>query len=199
MPTKSSLIAPFIVLLCAGCSLFSPAEQPPTPTAPVVGRPGEPWILIDSRADSLTLYQDGKVLALFENIAFGAAGVKEKRRMGDDVTPRGTYAVGWIRREGKYVHFIGLNYPSIADAKRGLEDGIIDRRTFERIRAAHERGEAPPQDTKLGGYIGIHGVGHGSLEIHRIANWTAGCIAVENHQIRRLARLVRVGTKVEIQ
>lgn len=199
MPKKSSLIAPILALLCAGCSLFAPAEQPPTPAALAESRQDEPWILIDSRSDSLTLYQDGKALAVFENVAFGAAGVKEKRQMGDDVTPRGTYAVGWIRREGKFVHFIGLNYPSVVDAKRGLEDGIIDRQTFERIRVAHEHGEPPPQNTKLGGYIGIHGVGKGSLEIHRLANWTAGCIAVENHQIRRLARLIRVGTRVEIQ
>jgi murein L,D-transpeptidase YafK len=147
----------------------------------------------------MTVYRDGKELAVFDNIAFGAAGVKEKQRVGDDVTPRGTYTVGWIRKESKFVHFIGLNYPSLADAERGYRNGVIGRATFERIKQAIERGKTPPQDTPLGGQIGIHGVGRGSLEIHRLANWTAGCIAIEDHQIRRLARIVSVGMRVEIR
>ena len=125
--------------------------------------------------------------------------MKEKRRRGDDVTPRGVYSVGWIRTESKFVHFIGLNYPSVVDAERGLHDGVIGEAAYERIKRAHERGERPPQDTALGGQIGIHGVGKGSLEIHRIANWTSGCIAMENLDVRRLARMVRVGMRVEIR
>jgi L,D-peptidoglycan transpeptidase YkuD (ErfK/YbiS/YcfS/YnhG family) len=42
-------------------------------------------------------------------------------------------------------------------------------------------------------------VGRGSLAIHRIANWTAGCIAVDNDQIRQLFKLLKRGMKVEIR
>lgn len=145
------------------------------------------------------MFQRGKVSLVFNNIAWGAAGVREKHRRGDDVTPRGAYKVAWIRRQSKFLHFIGLNYPSLADAQRALTDGRIDRQTFERIRLAHSRGEVPPQDTPLGGFIGIHGVGKGSLAIHRVANWTGGCVAVENGQIQRLTGIVRIGTVVEIR
>ena len=158
-----------------------------------------PWLLVDSAHDRLVVYREGAPGLVFNNIAVGAAGVQEKLRRGDDVTPRGTYRVAWIRRQSKFVHFIGLNYPSIADAQRGLESGRIDRHTFERIKYAHARGEVPPQDTALGGFIGLHGVGKGSLEVHRMANWTGGCIAVENAQIKQLTDMVRLGTVVEIR
>jgi murein L,D-transpeptidase YafK len=136
---------------------------------------------------------------VFTHLAFGAAGVKEKRRMGDDVTPRGIYTIGWIRSESKFVHFIGLNYPSLEDADRGLASGVIHRGAYDRIKRALEIGATPPQDTALGGFIGIHGVGRGSLEIHQLANWTAGCIALDNQQIRRLARLIHIGMRVQIK
>ena len=145
------------------------------------------------------MFQRGKPSLVFSNIAVGAAGVKEKVKRGDDVTPRGIYQVAWIRRQSKFLHFIGLNYPLVTDAQRGLNDRRIDRHTFERIRLAHSRGEVPPQDTPLGGFIGIHGVGKGSLAIHRVANWTGGCVAVENGQIQRLTGIVRIGTVVEIR
>lgn len=182
-----------------GCALFLPAPSAPPETSEAAAKPLEPWILIDSRAETLTVFRHGAPPIVFGNLAFGAAGVKEKRRRGDDVTPRGVYSVGWIRTESKFVHFIGLNYPSVVDAERGLHDGVIGEAAYERIKRAHERGERPPQDTALGGQIGIHGVGKGSLEIHRIANWTSGCIAMENLDVRRLARMVRVGMRVEIR
>ena len=159
----------------------------------------DPWLLIESGADRLTVFQQGKPSLVLNNIAFGAAGVNDKRRRGDDVTPRGVYRVAWIRRQSKFLHFIGLNYPSLADAQRGLKDGRIDQQTFDRIKLSHLRGDIPPQDTPLGGHIGIHGVGKGRLDIHRVANWTAGCVAVENNQIKRLTETVRIGTVVEIR
>lgn len=170
-----------------------------SPESPKIAERTDPWILVDSAQDRMVINKKGTAPIVFHNIAVGAAGVKEKLRRGDDVTPRGTYRVAWIRRQSKFMHFIGLNYPSLADARRGLESGRIDRHTFERIKYAHARGEVPPQDTPLGGFIGFHGVGKGSLEVHRMANWTGGCIAVENAQIKQLTDIVRLGTVVEIR
>jgi murein L,D-transpeptidase YafK len=147
----------------------------------------------------MTVYRKSGPPVVFEGVAFGAAGVKEKRRAGDDVTPRGLYTVGWIRRQSKFTHFIGLTYPSVADAERGYKAGVIDSRTLNRIKSAFERQQIPPQDTALGGFIGIHGLGKGSPSIHQIANWTAGCVAVDNQQIRELSTLIRAGTQVEIR
>jgi len=183
----------------AGCALFRKEAPQATPPPRQVITQKEPWIEIDSRTETLTLHREGMAPLVFTNLAFGAAGVKEKRRMGDDVTPRGEYTIGWIRSESKFVHFIGLNYPSIADADRGLASGVIHRGTYERIRRALEAGATPPQDTALGGFIGIHGVGKGSLEVHQFANWTAGCVAMDNQQIRRLKGLIHIGMRVQIK
>lgn len=188
------------MVVCApGCVVTAPVPVREKPQQLTVEPRQSPWLLIDSARDELVVHREEAPPLVFKNIAFGAAGVKDKSRRGDDVTPRGTYRVAWIRRQSKFERFIGLNYPSLEDARRGFESGRIDRHTFERIRLAHARGEVPPQDTPLGGFIGIHGVGKGSLDIHRVANWTGGCVAVENHQIHRLLEIVTIGTVVEIR
>jgi murein L,D-transpeptidase YafK len=186
----------------AGCFGASSNEsETALPQTPKIIEPKrtDPWVLIDSATDQLIVYRRKDPPIVFNNIAFGAAGVKDKLRSGDDVTPRGTYTIGWIKRESKFATFIGLTYPSLADAERGYQRGVITQATFEQIRDAHTQGRIPPQNTRLGGFIGIHGVGKGSLDIHRIANWTAGCIAVENRQIEQLVKLVGPGTHVEIR
>ena len=52
--------------------------------------------------------------------------------------------------------------------------------------------KTPPQNTKLGGDIYIHGNGAGS-------DWTWGCVALENDDIRELFNSVTVGTPVTIK
>lgn len=198
----TSVVLTALAVISTGCGLFT-APQPgaSTPESPKIIEPKrtDPWVLIDSATDQLIVYRRKDPPVVFKNIAFGAAGVKDKQRSGDDVTPRGVYTVGWIKRESKFATFIGLTYPSVTDAERGYQGGVITQATFETIRDAHAQGRIPPQNTRLGGFIGIHGVGKGSLEIHRLANWTAGCIAVENRQIEQLVRLIGPGTQVEIR
>jgi murein L,D-transpeptidase YafK len=183
---------------CLSSSTAKPVVTAALTVTPTAVRSGV-WILIDSKQEKLMVYRNQNLEVVFDNIAFGAAGVGRKLRRGDDVTPKGVFQVGWITKKSKFVHFIGLNYPSLEDAQYALSKGTINHRTYERIALAHNQKTIPPQDTVLGGMIGIHGVGQGSLEIHRLANWTAGCIALENGQIRRLAHLVQNGTIVEIR
>jgi murein L,D-transpeptidase YafK len=199
---NSLALALLVLTSLEGCFFGSNDEAAPQPIKPpqiLQPEKTDPWVLIDSETDQLIVHRKGAPPIVFKNIAFGAAGVKEKQRIGDDVTPRGSYRVGWIRNSNKFETFIGLTYPSLPDAERGYRRGVINLATYERIKGAHVDGRMPPQDTRLGGFIGIHGVGKGSLEIHRMANWTAGCIAVENSQIDELARLVQPGTQVEIR
>jgi L,D-peptidoglycan transpeptidase YkuD (ErfK/YbiS/YcfS/YnhG family) len=66
------------------------------------------------------------------------------------------------------------------------------------MRHLHHYGQ-PPQNTILGGAIGIHGIGNGDPEIHKRFHWTEGCVAVTNEQIERLAELVDIGTRVVIR
>ncbi len=66
------------------------------------------------------------------------------------------------------------------------------------LRAFQEQA-IPPQETPLGGYIGIHGIGRGDPAIHQKFNWTQGCIALTNRQIDDLSKWVHVGMRVVIR
>ena len=69
---------------------------------------------------------------------------------------------------------------------------MITRAQHDAIVRAIKRKTTPPQNTRLGGDIYIHGNGAGS-------DWTWGCVALDNVDIRELFEAVPVGTKVTIQ
>ena len=94
-----------------------------------------------------------------------------------------------------------LNYPNIKDAYYGYINRTISKEDFARIVSAVRESELPPQDTRLGGAIGIHGIGKETskkLLIHRNIDWTEGCVALRNYEIKELKQFVSVGTKVII-
>jgi len=94
---------------------------------------------------------------------------------------------------------LGLTYPDQPTADRALQDGRISEAQWQDIRRAHEAGKTPSQHTPLGGYIGIHGLGRGDMDVHQQYNWTNGCVALTNKQIDQLLKWVRIGTPVEIR
>jgi hypothetical protein len=61
------------------------------------------------------------------------------------------------------------------------------------------KGRLPPQNTALGGRIGLHGLGRGDPKVHQQFNWTNGCIALTNEQIDQLLTWVGKGTRVSIR
>ena len=102
----------------------------------------------------------------------------------------------------KFFFFMQLDYPNLLDAWYGYMGNIISSRDFRNIAAAFKNHQIPPQDTRLGGYIGIHGLGDVSaeaLKIHRNNNWTDGCIALKNEEINELRRYVSIGTPIIIR
>jgi lipoprotein-anchoring transpeptidase ErfK/SrfK len=94
--------------------------------------------------------------------------------------------------------FIPLDYPSRGDADAALTAGIISRAEYEQIRAALDAGELPPQDTALGGSIGIHGEGDRWQGDSRYFDWTNGCVALSDADVEFLAARVKAGTPVLI-
>ncbi len=160
--------------------------------------PENPWILVDTKALRLQVLEGKRVVATFDGIAIGRGGTTYEKRRGDNKTPLGVFRIGWINEKSKYHRFFGLNYPSLPYVKRGWRRGWIDAPTFRSLLRANFEEMVPPQDTPLGGYIGIHGLGRADPRIHRRYNWTRGCIALTNEQIDRLSRWIRVGTVVVI-
>jgi len=144
--------------------------------------------------------KNGMTLRTFK-VAFGSGGRKAKLREGDHTTPKGRYQIAKMRDSGRFHLFIQLNYPNRFDAKRAFEGNLINLTQYQAIIAAHNSGNLPPQNTALGGAIGLHGIGvetQDKIDIHQIADWTKGCIAMRNHEIEELSRYVDVGTYISI-
>ena len=171
----------------------------PVPTPKPEAPPPKLWLRIDSKAQTLSVLRDRETLKVFENVAFGSGGVGDKVRRGDQVTPTGRFTVGWWRASTHFHRFFGLVYPRIEDLERAEMQSRISRSEAASIRGALRRNRIPPQNTILGGYIGIHGVGKGDVIVHRALDWTNGCVALENHQIDELSNWMFLGMVVEIQ
>jgi murein L,D-transpeptidase YafK len=193
-----------VAMLLAGC----PKHVPPPPPAPAPApAPPEPPI-VDAkackRATRVVVEKSARRLTADciagGRVVFPIALAREpgpKRKQGDQRMPEGEYTIAGPARTSRFHLFIPFDYPSRADAARALAEGRIDRRVHDAIAYAHDRGRLPPQDTALGGVLGIHGEGvrwRGDLDL----NWTEGCVAVTDRAIEQLARLVRRGTPLRI-
>ncbi len=159
----------------------------------------EIWLLVDTKSLRLYVKRGEKDLAVFDNISIGRRGVTQQKRQGDNKTPVGEFHIGWIKENSRYHRFFGLNYPTIPFVKYGQSAGLIDDQTFRSLLKANFEEVVPPQNTPLGGYIGIHGLGQADERIHGLFNWTRGCIALTNEQIDQLSRWVEEGTRVVIR
>ncbi|MFZ1641149.1 MAG: L,D-transpeptidase [Candidatus Contendobacter sp.] len=186
--------------LISACALNDLQESAPLSLASQTASPREPWLLVDTKADTLSIMRGGQPVKVFRPIALGSSGAGVKSRRGDNRTPTGVFRVGWINDQSRFKTFIGLDYPNLDYAERALREHRIDQTTYERVRAAWTHGYTPPQDTPLGGQIGIHGVGMGDPQIHSAGiNWTSGCVALDNRQIEALRPWVKKGMRVEIR
>jgi len=140
---------------------------------------------------------DGQVVQF--PIALGRRPFGDKQRQGDQRTPEGYYRVAEEPRPSQFHVFIALDYPSAVDADQALGRGEIDPNTYLSIVRAILQGRLPPQDTALGGAIGIHGEGEGRQGRSTESDWTLGCIALSDRNARFLGERVGVGTPVVIR
>ena len=150
-----------------------------------------PRIVVMKSARRLELYSDGAVVRSYK-IGLGLSPVEDKVRQGDRRTPEGEFYIFTKNDKSAFYLSLGLSYPNIEDAERGLRDKLISRRTHDAIVSAIRRKARPPQNTALGGDIYIHGNGAGS-------DWTWGCVALENADMKELFDAVTVGTPVTIK
>ena len=150
-----------------------------------------PRIVVRKAARRLDLYSGDKLLRTYK-VGLGFSPVADKKQEGDGATPEGEFYVLVKNNKSAYYLSLGISYPNAEDADRGLRDGLINRAQHRAITEAIRNKTAPPQYTKLGGLIYIHG--HGAQ-----SDWTWGCVALENEDIRELFDGVSVGTPVTIQ
>ena len=150
----------------------------------------KPRIVVRKAERKLELYSD-KVLLRTYKVGLGLNPAADKEQEGDRRTPEGEFYIFTKNNKSAYYLSLGLSYPNAEDAGRGLREGLITKRQHDAILDAIQRKSMPPQDTKLGGEIYIHGNGAGS-------DWTWGCVALENEDIKELYEAVFVGTPVTV-
>jgi hypothetical protein len=146
-----------------------------------------------------------------------------KMRRGDRMTPEGEYSI-CAHSGSEYYLALWISYPNLADARRGLKEGLITSREFENVARALKEGRCPPQSTRLGGDLLVHGqppefaaelaASHtenpGPLRsglkagdtdpatVKEFQDWTEGCVALFNPDIRELYEFIPDGTPIRI-
>jgi len=150
----------------------------------------KPRIVVYKSARKLEFYSDQKLLRTYR-VGLGFNPVPDKQKEGDGATPEGEFYIFVKNNQSSYFLSLGVSYPNLEDAERGLRDGLINKTQYDTIVEAIRKKVGPPQYTKLGGLIYIHG--HGSSR-----DWTWGCVALENADIKELYNVVSVGTPVTI-
>ena len=179
-------------------------------------------ILINKAQRRLELWAGRRMVKAYRvQLGWRAHGPKE--RLGDQRTPEGTYFI-CAHRPSSYYLGLWLAYPNAADALRGLESGLLGPGEYRTIIDGLAARVCPPQDTKLGGAILLHGQLHeltsrlareqgadpstlrpgwrpGDADpaaMREFQDWTDGCVALFNPDIRELYEFIADGTKVII-
>jgi murein L,D-transpeptidase YafK len=134
-------------------------------------------IIVKKGERKLEIYQAGKLLKTYR-ISLGRVPKGKKEFEGDMKTPEGTYTIYDKNPHSNYHLNLGISYPNEDDE-----------------RYAKSKGKSP------GGLIKIHGLknGYGFIgKFHRLFDWTHGCIAMTNGEIKELFRHVPIGCEIEI-
>lgn len=150
-----------------------------------------PRVVVEKGARRLKLYAGGELVRV-RRIALGFTPEGDKVRQGDGRTPEGEYQVCMKNPKSNFYLSLGLTYPNAEHAERGLRDGLITRAQHKSITNALKTGRCPAWNTALGGEIFIHGGGTGR-------DWTFGCVALENPEIKELFDTLPAGTPVSIR
>lgn len=140
-----------------------------------------------TRADAIIVYKSQRKLAILKDgqtlkeysVSLGGSPAGAKKEEGDEKTPEGSYTIDYRKPNSSFHFALHVSYPN-----------------------EREKSEAAARGVSPGGLIMVHGIknGLGFLgRLHRLADWTNGCIAVTNREIEELARVVADGTPIDIR
>ena len=145
-------------------------------------RPPITQILIEKAAHRLHLVS-GELVVRSYGVALGSGGLGKKAYEGDRVTPIGRYHVVG-RYPSRWHTYLALDYPNDDDRKRHAE--LV------------ARGEVP-DGRGPGSAIASHGRKAMQPDrLHKLVDWTLGCVALDNAEIEEVASVAPVGTEVVI-
>lgn len=157
-------------------------------------------IFVDLKTRTLFFKYSDEILKKYIISAGTRTDIGDKEQEGDYRTPRGNFYICSKNIYSPPKGYLGsrwmlLSYPNIEAAERGLDSGLIDQSTYNRVKSANLDKRTPPQDTILGSAIGIHGGARPNLS----KDWTAGCIGMYNQDVEEIFEFVKIGTRVFIE
>lgn len=134
------------------------------------------YILVEKKKRRMTLFSQNKKLREYQ-IALGFNPVGHKQKKGDGKTPEGIYTIAKKNPNSAFYRTLKISYPNDQDRAK-----------------ARSKGVSP------GGDIMIHGLKHGRVgKKHLQWDWTHGCMALTNEEMREIYDSTRVGTVIEIR
>ena len=153
-------------------------------------------IVVDKRARTLAVYENERLEHSY-SVILGRNWEMDKAVEGDEATPIGEFYICAKNPRSRFFLSLCISYPNAEDAERGLAAQLITPEEHADILAALARRAVPPQRTRLGGEIYIHGEdpspGRGQ------GRWgTRGCIALDNRSMQELYDRIVVGAPVLI-
>jgi murein L,D-transpeptidase YafK len=157
-------------------------------------------ITIVKRSRQLNLLSGNELIRTYP-IALGRNSGADKSVEGDEATPLGEFYICAKNPRSRYFLSLCISYPNAEDAARGLAAGLISAAEHAQILDAMNARRMPPQNTRLGGEIYIHGHGHGHSDSDSNSGepqGTRGCIALNNADMQDLYDRVAIGTSVAI-
>lgn len=153
--------------------IYNFLPQKPLPTDKKVDK-----LVVEKSKRQLLVFSKNELLKTYPiSLGFGPVGHKEAE--GDGRPPEGIYFINDKNPESGYYLNLGISYPNRQDTEN-----------------AKKKGFSP------GGDIKIHGLrnGLGFLgKLQRSYDWTHGCIALTNPEVKELFDHVPVGTEIEIK
>ncbi len=160
--------------------------------------PARRIIVIDKSKKDLVLLMDGRQAAEFP-VSFGIDPDSDKYKAFDCATPEGLYFITHKNAKSRFHRLLGLSYPNLVNAQKGLAGNVISRREYQRIVEDIRKSRWTSCDTGLGCDIAIHGGGvfryFGNT---RERDWTEGCIALNDKDIEKLFNFCSSGDPVII-
>lgn len=135
-------------------------------------------VLVNKSARQLHLISRGEAVKSYR-ISLGKQPLGAKEREGDKKTPEGFYWLDWRKVSDRFNLAMHVSYPNVGDSARARRDGV------------------PP-----GSMIMIHGtpIDEEYPEWYfSTLDWTEGCIAMKNADMREVWSLVKDGTMIEIR
>jgi hypothetical protein len=132
-------------------------------------------VVVHKSAHRLELYRRNVLLESY-TVSLGRHPNGPKQQQGDGKTPEGEYSLDYRKADSSFHRALHISYPGPAD-----------------IAFARSHGIDP------GGLVMIHGMRNGLGwigRLHRLVDWTDGCVAVTDEEMDELWRAVPDGTKI---